>query len=68
MLRNMMARVTTFGIVLHNIIMIANVRISTRIRVILRLKKIIIRKPPFSSQYTRKPYLTLMMSIAYRFL
>ena len=40
MLRNMMARVTTFGIVLHNIIMIANVRICTRIRVILRLKKI----------------------------
>ena len=44
MLRNMMAHVTTFGIVLHNIIMIANVRIW--IRVILRLKKIIIRNPP----------------------
>ena len=41
MLRNMMARVTTFGIVLHNIIMIANVRICTRIRVKLRFKKII---------------------------
>ena len=45
MLRNMMARVTTFGIVLHNIIMIANV-ICTRIRLILRFKKIIIHKPP----------------------
>ena len=45
-LPNMMAHVTTFGIVLHNIIMIANVRICTRIRVILRLKKIIIRNPP----------------------
>ena len=44
MLRNMMAHVTMFGIVLHNIIMIANVRIW--IRVILRLKKIIIRNPP----------------------
>ena len=66
MLRNMMAHVTTFGIVLHNIIMIANVRIW--IRVILRLKKIIIRKPPISSQYTRKPYLILMVSIAYHFL
>ena len=45
MLRNMMAHVTTFGIVLHNIIMIANVRICTRIRVILRFKNIIIRNP-----------------------
>ena len=46
MLRNMMAHITTFGIVLHNIIMIANVRICTRIRVILRFKKIIICNPP----------------------